>query len=48
KSAVYNGIWTKPRQEAEARRLFYVALTRAKKQLTVIRHRRAPDWTQIT
>lgn len=41
----YKEAWKRPRALAERQRLFYVAITRAKSQLTVTRHEGAPAWT---
>ncbi|MGE0200812.1 MAG: ATP-dependent helicase [Candidatus Melainabacteria bacterium] len=45
KHQVYRMIWKKPRALAEARRLFYVAITRAQKHLVVIRSGASAPWT---
>jgi ATP-dependent exoDNAse (exonuclease V) beta subunit len=45
KKEVYKKIWHQPRIEAEEKRLFYVALTRAKERLYVLRARQSTDWT---
>ena len=36
KTAIYKNYWQKPREENEAKRLFYVAVSRAKKYLNVL------------
>jgi ATP-dependent helicase/nuclease subunit A len=46
KKDVYKNIWYKPQQEAEAKRLFYVAITRAQERLYVIRAQQSPEWTR--
>ncbi|MBY0402629.1 MAG: ATP-dependent helicase [Cyanobacteria bacterium] len=46
KKEVYKNIWYKPQLEAEAKRLFYVAITRAQERLYVIRAQQSPDWTR--
>lgn len=46
KAKLYSLIWHKPRYEWEQRRLFYVALTRAKHHLVVSQSHHAADWAQ--
>ena len=46
KAKLYALIWHKPRYEWEQRRLFYVALTRAKHHLVVSQAVNAADWAQ--
>ena len=36
KALVYKQVWQKPREESETLRLFYVAVSRAKKYLNVL------------
>lgn len=43
KLKVYKTLWTKPRQQEEDKRLFYVALTRAKEELVLFRLSDNPD-----
>jgi superfamily I DNA/RNA helicase len=45
KKEVYQKSWIGPRSATEAQRVFYVALTRAKRKLYVLRSDQAPDWT---
>lgn len=45
KKIIYQSIWQTPQHLAEAQRLFYVALTRAKRQLIVTRSDQSADWT---
>lgn len=45
KKAVYKTIWHAPRAEAEEKRLFYVALTRAMERMIVLRAEQSVDWT---
>ncbi len=45
KKALYRNLWVKPRGEAEQQRVFYVALTRAKQRLYVLRGLKSADWT---
>ncbi len=48
KKLIYNEAWYKPRQEAEQKRLFYVAVTRAMEKLYVIRGPQTFEWTAAT
>lgn len=43
-----DNLWCRPRFTDEQQRLFYVAITRAKRHLFVIRHPKAPAWTDLT
>lgn len=45
KKDVYQSAWSKPRSSTEAQRVFYVALTRAKRKLYVVRSDQAAIWT---
>ncbi len=45
KKHLVDTIWRSPRQAEETRRLFYVALTRAKQRLTILRCPKSPVWT---
>lgn len=45
KKEVYKKIWHQPRLEEEEKRLFYVALTRAKERLYVLRAQQSFDWS---
>ncbi len=45
KKAVYKTIWHAPRAEAEEKRLFYVALTRAMERMIVLRAEQSVEWT---
>lgn len=45
KKEVYRKVWHQPRLEEEAKRLFYVALTRAQERLYVIRADQSFSWT---
>ena len=45
KREVYQKSWNAPRAKLEAQRVFYVALTRARERLYVIRSSHSPDWT---
>lgn len=47
KKSLYRQLWQKPRQEAEEKRLFYVALTRARERLFVYRAIQSPAWTDL-
>lgn len=47
KSQLYRQIWQSPRQEDEEKRLFYVAITRAKEKLYLLRARQSSDWTAL-
>lgn len=42
-----DNLWCRPRFTDEQQRLFYVAITRAKEHLFVIRHPEAPEWTAL-
>jgi len=44
KQLIYKYTWQKPRALAEARRLFYVAVTRARTQLYVTTCQQSPQW----
>ncbi len=46
KKLVYQNVWEKPREEAESKRKFYVAVTRAEKKLYVIRGPKSHAWTE--
>ena len=46
KREIYNKCWMAPRGELEAQRVFYVALTRAKERLYVLRGHHSPPWTE--
>jgi superfamily I DNA/RNA helicase len=45
KPAAYKDVWVAPRAESEEQRLFYVALTRAKEALWVLRYQGSAPWT---
>lgn len=45
KKEVYKKIWHQPRLEEEEKRLFYVALTRARERLYVLRAQQSLAWT---
>jgi superfamily I DNA/RNA helicase len=45
KKAVYKTVWHTPRAEAEEKRLFYVALTRAMERMIVLRAEQSFEWT---
>ena len=45
KKELYRQMWEKPREEAEAKRVFYVALTRAMEKLVVFRGDKSESWT---
>lgn len=45
KREVYQKCWVAPRSNLEAQRVFYVALTRARERLYVIRGNHSPNWT---
>jgi superfamily I DNA/RNA helicase len=45
KREIYQKCWVAPRGNLEAQRVFYVALTRAKERLYVIRGSRSPEWS---
>jgi len=45
KRDIYQKCWVAPRGNLEAQRVFYVALTRAKERLYVIRGSQSPEWT---
>lgn len=47
KKRLSDTLWNRPRHTSESKRLFYVALTRAKEKLMVTRHTDAPSWTNI-
>ncbi|MEB3287037.1 MAG: ATP-dependent helicase [Vampirovibrionales bacterium] len=42
---VHQLIWQRPQLKQEEQRLFYVALTRAERQLYVLRSTQSPDWS---
>lgn len=48
KHTVVNHIWRYPRQDAEQQRLFYVAVTRAKEELIIVRGPNSSDWSNPT
>jgi len=45
KREIYQKCWVAPRGHLEAQRVFYVALTRARERLYVIRGSRSPEWS---
>jgi superfamily I DNA/RNA helicase len=45
KREIYQKAWVAPRGDLEALRVFYVALTRARERLYVIRGSQSPEWT---
>jgi ATP-dependent exoDNAse (exonuclease V) beta subunit len=45
KKEVYQKCWVVPRSKMEAQRVFYVALTRAKERLYVLRCNQSQEWT---
>jgi superfamily I DNA/RNA helicase len=48
KREIYRKCWVEPRAERETQRVFYVALTRARERLYLIRGSRSFPWTDFT